>query len=175
MTYLLWSILNIAVFSLFFVVCFWATKLIKERFGIILAVFFVFGLLSFAAHESTDEPKQNQTTNPNTWYFTSSDSIAFNTMAHKSVNLKDNMISTYIFGVTYGRHKNNSGVVPITAYSATNGFISGTEWTPSYISVFQSDTEDQLVYYVIGQIKWKLLGTTFVTQSNEFKGTISTK
>ena len=46
MTYLLWSLLNIALGILFIYLCFKATKLINERIGLLASLVFVFGILA---------------------------------------------------------------------------------------------------------------------------------
>lgn len=50
MIYILWALLNIALFTLFLVICFYATKLIKEKYGLFISCVFVIGLLSFAGN-----------------------------------------------------------------------------------------------------------------------------
>lgn len=64
MSYLLWSILNIGLFLFFIIICFKATKLIREKLGLIATIVFVFGLLSFVGnsnnHNDNKEPDSNQ-------------------------------------------------------------------------------------------------------------------
>ena len=44
MLYLIWGLLNLGLVIYFLVICFRATKLVKEKIGLFAAVFFVLGL-----------------------------------------------------------------------------------------------------------------------------------
>ena len=172
MGFLLWWLLNAGLFTLFLVLCFHATKLIKGKFGTIVAIVFVLGLLSMtgssdSSHDSINgEPK---------WKFISEDNIAPNTTRSFQLVLKKTPLAKHELGFVYGLHNQSRKLVPISAYSYTNGFISGTEWVPQDISITNTETDKRFKYSVQGVIKWKLLGTNLYTQPKEYSGTVEVK
>ena len=76
MLYLLWSLLNIALFLYFIIICFKATKLLREKVGLLASIIFVAGSLSFIGQSNIDndnkEPNSNQI---RTWKFHSADTL----------------------------------------------------------------------------------------------------
>ena len=54
MLHLLWALVYIGVFVIFVSTCFRATRLIREKYGMLLAVIFAIGLLSFVGAGTND-------------------------------------------------------------------------------------------------------------------------
>jgi len=167
MLYLIWGLINIGLFLFFIFICFDATKLIREKLGLLASLIFVFGLLSFIGHSNND----NDNIEPNTnrikhWDFYSQDSIIQNTTDNIYINLEKTLISKYELGIQYGQKKTSKLNVPITAYSLTEGFISGTNWRPISIIVNQTDDNKNFWYLVYGTLEWKLLGATVYNQKH---------
>lgn len=176
MLLLLWGILNIGIFIFFVVVCFRATRLLREKFGLFAAIIFVFGLFSFMSNSHNDkgneEPNSNQTRK---WKFTPEDSIDRNETFLINTVLEKTLISTYELSILYGKDKRGQLNIPISANSNTVGFVSGTNWKPSAISVNRTDDNSKFEYYVLGILEWKLLGATIYYQQKEYKGFALTK
>jgi hypothetical protein len=176
MTYLLWGLLNIGLFISFIVICFKATKLIRENVGLFASIIFVFGLLSFVGHSKIDndnkEPNSNQI---KTWKFISEDSLKSDESYLLDINLEKTLISKYELGIKYGKHKQGQINIPISAYSSTTGFISGTNWKPLSIIINRTDDNNKFEYFVDGVVEWKLLGATIYSQLKEYKGIALTK
>lgn len=176
MTYLLWGLLNIGLFLIFIVICFRATKLIREKIGLFASIIFVFGLLSFIGHLNNDddnkEPNSNQI---KTWKFVSEDSLKSNDTYLLDIDLEKTLISKYDLGIKYGKDKEEQINIPISAYSSTTGFISGTNWKPVSIIVNRTNDNNKFEYFVAGVIEWKLMGATIYSQPKEYKGFVSTK
>jgi hypothetical protein len=59
MLYLLWALINLGLFVFFIVICFSATKYVKERINLFGAVVFVLGLLSFTNRSNSDNEDGN--------------------------------------------------------------------------------------------------------------------
>ena len=176
MTYLLWGLLNIGLFLFFIVICFKATKLIREKIGLFASVIFVFGLLSFVGHSNNDndnkEPNSNQI---KTWKFISEDSLKSNDSYLLNIDLEKTLVSNYDLGIKYGKDKEGQINIPISAYSSTTGFISGTNWKPVSIIINRTNDNNKFEYSVDGVVEWKLLGATIYSQLKEYKGIASTK
>ncbi|MEP7318285.1 MAG: hypothetical protein ABI921_06080 [Panacibacter sp.] len=171
MTYLLWGLLNIGLFLFFIVICFKATKLIREKVGLFASIIFVFGLLSFVGHTNNDkdnkEPKSNQI---KTWKFISEDSLKNNDTYLLDIDLEKTLVSKYELGIKYGKDKQKQINIPISAYSSTTGFISGTNWKPVSIIINKTNENNKFEYSVDGIVEWKLLGATIYSQLKEYKG-----
>lgn len=54
MMYLIWGLLNIGLLIYFLSICFKVTKLIREKMGLFITVFFVLTLLSFIGNSNKD-------------------------------------------------------------------------------------------------------------------------
>src|SRR6185437_6672351 len=176
MLYLLWGLLNVGLFLFFIVICFKATKLIRQNFGLFASIVFVFGLLSFIGHSNNNndnkEPNSNQT---KTWKFTSDDSLSRNPTSSKFIVLEKTLISKYYLFVQYAKDKNGQVNIPVSASSSTNGFVSGTNWKPISIVINRTDDNNKFEYFVSGVVEWKLLGATIYSQLKEYKGIEATK
>ena len=176
MLYLIWGLLNLGLVIYFLVICFKATKLVKEKIGLFAAVFFVLGLLSFLGQPAKDSyNKGANSTKINSWVFASEDSLNRDATYFVQINLEDNWISKKDLGVKYGTDKQGLANIPISAYSTTTGFISGAIWRPISIKINRTDDNNKFQYFVVGVVEWKLLGATIYTQSKRFNGIVSTK
>lgn len=176
MIYLLWGLLNIALFLFFIVVCFKATKLIREKIGRFAMLIFVFGLVSFIGHSNDEnqnlEPNSNQI---KTWKFTPEDSLNRNGKYSLNIHLENTLVSKYQLGIKYGKDRQRETNVPISAYSSTTGFVSGTNWKPISIVVHTTDHNNKFEYHVFGVVEWKILGATLYSEEKEFNGIALTK
>ena len=176
MVYLLWVIINIGLFLFFIVICFRATSLLKEKFGLIAAIIFVFGLLSFMSNPHDDkfneEPNGNQI---RTWKFTPEDSVDKHATFLINIDLEKTLISKYELSIIYGKDKQGQLNIPISANAKTLGFVSGTNWKPSAIMVNRTNDNTKFEYYINGNMEWKLLGATIYYQQKEYKGIALTK
>lgn len=174
MLYLLWALLNIGLFIFFIIICFNATKLIKEKFGVLTSLVFVFGLLSFIGRSDTNnnEPNSNQI---RTWKFSEEDSLKNNESYLLDIDLEKTLISKNNLGIKYGKDKQGQINIPVSAYSSTTGFISGTNWKPISIIVNRTTDNNKFHYFIYGVVEWKLLGATVYSQAKEYKGTVLTR
>jgi hypothetical protein len=175
MLYLLWCLLNIGFFIFFIVVCFRATKLVRENLGLFSSIVFVFGLLSFVGKSNSDrdnrEPNSNQI---KTWKFTSTDSLDKTGISSTTVKLDQSMVLTYGLHIEYGKDKEQMNK-PISANSSVTGLVCGTNWKPLVIVVNPTDDNTKFEYFVDGTVEWKLLGAIIYSQPNEYKGYVSVK
>jgi hypothetical protein len=85
------------------------------------------------------------------------------------------LVSKYELAIKYGKDRQGQVNVPISANAWTTGFISGTNWRPSFIIVDRTDDNTKFQYYVQGIMEWKLLGATIYSQPKEYKGIALTK
>ncbi|MDO9375978.1 MAG: hypothetical protein Q7T76_16270 [Ferruginibacter sp.] len=171
MAYLLWGLLNIGIFLFFISICFKATKLIRERMGAFASVVFVLGLLSFMGHSNNENDNNEPNSNHiKTWKFTSLDSVDQNSTHILQVDLEKTLVCKYDLGIKYGKDKQGEINIPISAYSSTNGFISGTNWKPISILVNRTRDNNKFEYFVDGLVEWKLLGATIYSQLKVYKG-----
>jgi hypothetical protein len=170
MIYLFWGLLNIALFIFFIVICFKATKHIKEKMGLFASIVFVFGLLSFVGHSSIENNKELNYSQTKTWKFKTSDSLNSKATYFLKVNLEKNFISKYDLMINYTEDIKGGKKIPISASSSTSGFVSGTNWRPMSIIINETSDNNQFNYIVLGVVEWHILGTTIYLQSKEYKG-----
>ena len=170
MLYLIWGLLNISLFLYFLIICFKATRLVREKAGLLASIIFVVGLLSFIGQSNNNsdnkEPNSNQI---KTWKFISEDSINRNSTSSLDIVLEKTLVSKYNFGLKYGKDHRQLNV-PISAYSSTSGFVSGTNWKPIAIVVNRTADNNKFEYFVDGVVEWKILGLTIYSQLKGYKG-----
>jgi hypothetical protein len=176
MIYLLWSLLNIALFLCFIAICFKVTKIVREKLGLLASGIFVLGLLSFIGNSNNDnENKEPNSNNIKTWKFVSEDSVKNDEIYTLEINLEKTPIAKYDLGIRYGKDRQSQINVPISAYSSTIGFISGTNWRPISIVVNTTNDNNKFYYFVAGILEWKLLGSSIYSEQKDFKGIAITK
>jgi hypothetical protein len=174
MIYLLWSLLNIGLSLFFIAICFKATKLVREKIGLFASIVFISGLLSFVGISNNDN-KELSSNYIKTWKFVSEDSLKNNESHLLNIELDKTLIAKYDLGIKYGKDRQGQINIPISAYSSTNGFISGINWKPISIIVNTTDDNNKFEYSVDGVMEWKLLGATIYSQLKEYKGIAMTK
>lgn len=163
--------LHIGLFVSFIIICFNATKLVKEKFGIWASLIFVFGLLSFIGRSDAGKDDTEQHINQSkTWKFNSPDSLGSSSKQHIVIDLEKTLIVKYSLGIVYGKDKQLQNNVPISAYVSTTGFESGRDWKPIYVIVNRTDDNRKFEYEVKATIKWSLLGLTIYSQPKHWKG-----
>lgn len=171
MIYFIWGILNIGLFIYFIVVCFKATKLIREELGLFSSIVFVLGLLSFLGQSYNNNiKKEPNSSSIKTWKYISEDSSKILDSNLISIELERIFVVQYDLGIKYGQDKLTQKNIPISAYSSAKGFISGTNWVPKSISINQTEDNYQFDYIVDGVVEWKLLGFIIYAQSKEYSG-----
>jgi hypothetical protein len=87
-----------------------------------------------------------------------------------NIILEKTLLAKYLFVIKYGKVKEGKINIPISAYSFTNGFVSGTNWKPISIIVDMTDDNNKFEYSVDGVLEWKLLGATIYSELKEYKG-----
>ena len=175
MIYLFWAILNIGLFIFFIVVCFRATSLLKEKFGFFIAIFFVFGLLSFMCNSNDNNGNRRENGKIRTWEFASRDSLDKYATNHTNLFLNRNLFSKNQLGVLYGKTRHGDKYVPISAYAHTIGFTSGTSWIPNSIVVIPAKDSLKFEYSVNATTSWNILGVTVFSQTRDYEGIINIK
>ena len=169
MLYVFWGLLNLSIFLIFITLCFEATKAISAKKGNGIAFVFVLGLLSLAGGPNVEDNNLEPNTNKiKTWEFISEDSLKKITSSQLIIVLENNIISKIELGIKYG--KEGLSNIPISAYSITNGFLSGTKWKPEAIHLMKTEDNNKFEYEVAGILDWKILGTTIYSQWKEYKG-----
>lgn len=173
MLYSLWTIINYLLFIVFIIICIEATKLLREKFGLLVSIIFAFGLLFSGSNLDNKDERQNY--QGKKWAFTPADKIQPNGTNYLHITIENNLISTIDLAVLYGKEKSSNNIAAMEANSDLFGFLGGHQWTPKIISINKSSIANQLNYTVTGSLKWKLLGATVYSQNKTFIGKITPK
>lgn len=173
--YLIWGLLNIGLLIYFLTICFKVTKLIREKMGLFVTVFFVLTLLSFIGNANKESySKSGNSNQTKTWENTSKDSLNLYMPNLSRIEMENNLVTSYNLEVFYVKDKNNN-IVPKSAYTSNTGLIAGTKWTPILIDINETNDKNKYSYTVIGVVDWNLLGITFYSQNKSFNGNILTE
>ncbi len=173
MNYLIWSLINIGLIIYFFIICYRAIKLLKEKFGLLTSIFFVIGLLSFASQSNDVNNQVNKSASQRKiWTFYSDTITNPSTITIKDCVVEKTLSFQIILDVTYGLDKKTKQNTPINASSNITGLVAGFKWTPIVIAVDKNERNKGLDYAVAGILEWKLFGLTVYSQSKSFSGFI---
>lgn len=164
---IIWGILNIGILVYFTIICFKATKIIRENLGGLATLVFVLGLLSFMGKNEEDNSfksfnlqEEKKDVVPKSSEYSRS----------KEILLEDNLATKIRATIYY--NKNNTGIILLDGMASRDGFVSGTYWEPSHFLVSKLDNKDNYEYQVIGTLEWKILGIRLYTESKQFNGKI---
>jgi hypothetical protein len=163
---LIWGILNFSILIYFFFLCFQATKKIRDNFGRIAALVFVLGLVSFIS-------KPNEENNLFQTFDLQKDAGFSNKYNGNTFStdklLEENLTTKISLSIQFG--ENNSEKRLLKAEIYRDGFVSGTEWKATNVTISPLDRINYQ-YQTTGIIDWKILGITLYSQSKEFNGKI---
>ena len=171
MLYILWGLINVALAAFFIVICFNATKHLREKFGIVVAFFFVIMLLSFMANPKDDDGSQDSRSGQRrNWEFAADSLVLTYHKEHHSIKLEKTAISAITMGLTFAQDPQTQFYFPVSAYTGITGLEGGTKWKPSTIDVNKTDENGKFEYYVTGTVEWKLQWLTVYHQPKQYKG-----
>lgn len=163
---LIWGILNFSILIYFIIICFQAVKVIRENLGGIATLVLVLGLVSFIS-KPNEENNSSQT-------FDLQKDAGFpnkyngNTFSTDKL-LEENLTTKISLSIQFG--ENNSEERLLKAEIYRDGFVSGTEWKATNVTISPLDRINYQ-YQATGIIDWKILGITLYSQSKEFNGKI---
>jgi hypothetical protein len=157
MTYLLWSLLNLGMLVWFLLIVFSVLKLVMKNLGMLSAVVFIVGVLSFLRSTVINNQSQGNQLKENEIVGTES--------LEKSL--------FYNIDLMYVYHKDSVYNAPLSGKVLKSGTVIGHEWAPGLTEVNLSN--GVITYDVVGDHQWKLLGLVLYNQPQRFKGTITIK
>jgi len=185
MLHVFWGLLNLFFIAGFFVICFYAVKLIRLRFGLFVAIVFVCGLLSFINKgDEKNETRQMRKLNfagqsttslayqPGTWALEDSMAPQYVFQNTKQITVHENTLFSIILMVGYGVEKEAGRLAPLYAYSSVSGIISGVNWKPSPPILYANEAGTELNYILEGIIEWKLMNIVLYSEQKKFTGSI---
>ncbi|WDF56821.1 hypothetical protein [Mucilaginibacter sp. KACC 22063] len=126
MIYLLWTVLNLALFLAFMFVCFKAAGYLRQQLGVFAAILFVFGSCSYINH-TNESNLSNSNKKRQTDFFTFlPDSVIDNgTVKNITPKLEKTPISTINLNIAYAKLKGSDKKVPVNAFSSLSGAAGG--------------------------------------------------
>lgn len=164
---IIWGILNLVLLLAFFIICFKAVKLTKEKLGIFSAIILTFGMLSFMSTNKNAENFENAE-----FDLTNSEKVSdkySNTFLSRA-KIANNLANSTDLIVKYA--KQHQSVNLLYAKSNSSGLIMGTKWQPRMISI-NLEKKNLYNYQVLGQLEWYLLGIRLTTQEKNYSGKIN--
>jgi len=158
---LIWSLLNIVIFIYFVIICFKATKIIRDKLGVFAALLFVFGLLSFIVRPN-DEKFISKTFDLNEHGKLEGDNYS------RELKLEDNLTTEIRLYIAFREDERVKKL--ISAQTHRSGFVSGTNWNVEMINVEKLKEENNYFYHVRGVLEWNILGMKIYSEPKNFKG-----
>ena len=170
MLQLLWAILNIGIFIFFIVVSVRATKLVREKMGVLAALVLVFGLLSFIGRKADAPNLEPGGSTVRTWKFVTDIRPYINDKKKLDIVFDNNILSKSVLSVRYAKDTLSVLYKALKAQTHINGLVVGTSWRSIYVQVSSTAVPNEFTYEVNGVVEWKLLGTTIISQAKEWTG-----
>lgn len=167
---LLWAILNIGIFIFFIFVSVKATKLVREKMGVVAAIVLVFGLLSFISRKAEAPNNEPGTSRLRTWKFVTDTAPYSKDSKSIDIVFDKNILSKSVLSVRYGMDQQSGLYKPLESHTYITGLVAGTSWRPVLVQVSMTAIPNEFTYEVNGVIEWKLLGTTIVSQARDWTG-----
>ena len=162
MANLLWSALNVAVALGLLYAVVQAARLLRQRFGLALAVFFSLSMI-LLTYRSIEQPA---TLNTNLLGTLPPGTPLGNGSATRTVALGDGMKLTML-----AEYNETAGVVkPRGLYAVIQGIVLGHRWRPVVGTAEQAG--QQLRYMAVLEHTWLLLGMPVFKQTQEYAGTM---
>jgi hypothetical protein len=176
--YLLWILLNFGLFISFFVICFKAAKLIREKLGLVATLVFVTGLLSFLSVKNNisgniEAPKHNGQ-QPH-FVFKATHEIEPHSSAYGNKEIDSYVGTTINMEIVFGKELLTAKMVAVSAYFDMSGLLGGHVWSPHTASIKPTSNPSIFNYKVRGSLKWLLLGLPVFSQSKMYQGTLDVK
>lgn len=172
MLYALWSLLNLAAFVYVIMLCFKATKIIRDKYGVSASILVTLIVLSLLSQSNRNDEYRNSQAGTNRFVLTPKDSIIQIESVFKTVTMEKNWVSNYELSFYYSTDIHGKPFVPVEAYTTTSGLISGVYWRPESIVINRLSDDGQFGYIVSGVKYWTLLGTTLYIQPVDFRGKV---
>ncbi|MGV3560282.1 hypothetical protein [Larkinella arboricola] len=164
MLHLFWTLLNIGLIIFFLVICFRATKLIREKMGLFAAVVFVVGLFSGSSTRKESKPTRTIGLAPKINIRPDSHRIRYSAIDKNWVNRLELTVET-------GIDSTSGKTVALSATPHLMGSITGYGWEPHLVSV-EATKDRKITYGVSGTMHWKLLGVTVYDEVKHLTGTL---
>ena len=166
-----WSILNVLLLVSFPFFLINVMKIIREKRGIILALFLSFLLFSFVFRK---EKVDNNITRTSRFTTDSKDNIYPGKGVSDFKKLEEMPLSDVELYSFWGFSKEKNEYIPIDATVSFSGFTSGHQWKTSHISIDKEAAKSGYEYTITGSVEWSILGFSVYTQPKQFTGKLAT-
>ena len=169
MLHLIWFIINVVLLLILIGSCFSVSKLLREKYGRLVSVIFVFGLLAFAGSSVNSGKENNFINKKENWKFADRDTIRSKNFGMVDVVLEENLINKTRFSISYSMSL-DSIYSPFDGYFVTLGLIGGTAWKPISVIVDKIPGNNQFQYTVKAVVEWNLLWFTIYSDVKSYNG-----
>ncbi|WP_018611862.1 hypothetical protein [Segetibacter koreensis] len=159
--YFLCTLLNFALIIYFIVRCFRAAKLIKEKHGLLVSVFFIIGLFSVMAR-----PVESNINHSNKLLNLSEEDVDHTKINSYKYIIVDKMgLRGFKLLISYGYFKGSNDILPYAASTSIIGLVGGHTWKPTII-VNKTSQPSHFQYYADGVLDWNYLASESILNQN---------
>lgn len=130
MLYLLWALVNMALFVLLIYTCIRLTRIINRKHGTLAAFIGVWLLVGLHNHDDNGNHRVTEQ-----WALARADSLAPNTHEYAQVVLNRDWLSVHKLHVGYGQEKQTGWLLANTTTTSTSGLTGGAKWRAEHILV----------------------------------------
>lgn len=171
MIYLLWGILNFALSFYLLYLCFQATKILREKKGLMAAIVFTIGIISLMNNSSLGSGSADENSSRNkSWRFAANDSVYNQADNNIRVVLEKELFSKAILNISYAKDKRTGINIPLIAYTSELGFITSSRvWRPLFVEVHNTLDKNKFEYYIESKMDWYFFGFKVYSQHRSYK------
>lgn len=170
MLYILWTLLNLALFIYLAVIFFKAAGLLKEKYGLHTAIFFVIGGFLFNGNCSGNA--KNNENRLKSWVNPTSSSSTTNSgkTKHLEITLEKNLVTRKFLSVTCIYNDSAKKYIPVSATAIRTGFPGATRWETPYVNINDNHNDNGYYYEVNAGESWNLVNIPLIQNWKLYEG-----
>jgi hypothetical protein len=171
MFFYIWLFITLGLGITFLYVCYLAAKYLKQHLGWGVALFFVFGLLSFGGlkqksplHVLNIDFKER---------YTDKESLDMNLSQSTNIIIDHTPVADFNLSVMSCQNKNTLHYVPVSAMAGIQGLPAGTDWNPLTIDLHPTGMANQFLYRIDAVKELNIFGIYLKRELKSYEGLIT--
>lgn len=172
LVYILWAILNVALWLYFLYILYHSILTLKEKLGWGAIVLLFMGLQCNTYDNETETKKNSEGLAKNK----NNNSVSENVeVLDKKIEIEKNWLLTKNLHVCFLRNYDTKENSIISAYTSIEGYQIGTKSTLDIVSIDTNTTGNLSHYTLQEETKWFLLALNILSNAKVFNGNINLK
>ena len=170
LVYILWALINTALWVYFFYILYHSILTVKEKLGWGAIVLLFMGFQSNTNNNQIETKTDSWVKDKKNNSFTGNKAVL-----NKIIEVEKNWLLSKNLHVTYLRNYDTKENSILSAHTSVEGWQVSTRSTLDILSISPNEKGDSSFYSLQEETKWYLLGLTILTNAKTFQGYIDLK